>query len=84
MSAGQSLLFYVDFNDLVGSSLYASAIVKSINFEIAETSPVPLPAGFPLLLFGIGALGLMRRRKTRRPPHIPILEPPAKHPRRLL
>lgn len=35
----------------------------SIDLEVAEvTNPVPLPAGLPLLLAGVGAFGLMRRR----------------------
>lgn len=31
--------------------------------KVDELPPVPLPAGFPLLLAGIGALGLLRRKR---------------------
>lgn len=34
----------------------------TITSTIVETNPVPLPAGLPLLVAGLGALGLMRRR----------------------
>lgn len=37
----------------------------TINFSEAVSAPaVPLPAGFPLLLAGLGAFGFMRRRKA--------------------
>ena len=40
----------------------------SLTFDLAGTapppSPVPLPAGLPLLLAGLGGLALLRRRKT--------------------
>ncbi|MEM6636191.1 MAG: VPLPA-CTERM sorting domain-containing protein [Pseudomonadota bacterium] len=39
-------------------NLYDSGAVASVDF-----TPVPLPAGLPLLVAGLGALGLMRRRK---------------------
>ena len=35
--------------------------VTSVSFE-GEPAPIPLPAGLPLLVAGLGALGLMRRR----------------------
>lgn len=40
----------------------------SLTFDLAGTapppSPIPLPAGLPLLLAGLGGLALLRRRKT--------------------
>ncbi|MEP1697342.1 MAG: VPLPA-CTERM sorting domain-containing protein, partial [Paracoccaceae bacterium] len=35
----------------------------SLTFEADSISEVPLPAGFPLLIAGLGALGFMSRRK---------------------
>lgn len=35
------------------------------NFSANEISAVPLPAGLPLLVAGLGALGLIRRRQNR-------------------
>lgn len=33
------------------------------NFRLTELAPVPLPAGLPLLMAGLGMLGLMRHRQ---------------------
>ena len=33
-------------------------------YEIVGASPVPLPATLPLLLAGVAAVGLIRRRKA--------------------
>ncbi|MEP1356065.1 MAG: VPLPA-CTERM sorting domain-containing protein [Tateyamaria sp.] len=49
---------YVTVND---SNVYQS--VRSSNFTWAEVSAVPLPAGLPLLLAGLGALGIASRRR---------------------
>ena len=38
--------------------------VTAISFEGAP-APIPLPAGLPLLVAGLGALGLMKRRAAR-------------------
>lgn len=36
---------------------------SATSFEAGPSSPVPLPAGLPLLLAGLGAVALMRRRR---------------------
>ena len=40
-------------------------ILSSFDFEAATTAPIPLPAGLPLLLAGLGGLAVMKRRKER-------------------
>lgn len=47
-----------DFASLTGA---VDAKVASV---IVATSPVPLPAGFPLLAVGLGAFAIMRRRQA--------------------
>jgi hypothetical protein len=37
--------------------------VFDVNFTVEPTAPVPLPAALPLLLVGVGALGVLRRRR---------------------
>jgi hypothetical protein len=37
----------------------------TVNLTVAEIAAVPLPAGLPLLLAGLGGLALTRKRKTR-------------------
>ena len=38
-------------------------VVFNTNFVVEPTTPVPLPAALPLLVMGLGALGLRRRRR---------------------
>lgn len=66
VSSGQSFFFETDYSVLVGSSIYASALMGSFDFTVATTtppSPVPLPAGFPLLMAGLGAFGFLRKKR---------------------
>lgn len=52
---------------LVGAWMGDSAVVDSgaaYLFQIPQANPVPLPAAAPLMLAGLGALGLRRRRKA--------------------
>ena len=52
--------------DFCSSSSYLLDTTRSKRFAIASlVSTVPLPAGLPLLLAGIGGLGLMARKKRR-------------------
>lgn len=60
VSAGEAFLIAVDFDALVGSSIYASARIGSIDFEIAPA--VPLPAGLPLMIGAFAGLGALRRK----------------------
>ncbi|MEQ8900434.1 MAG: VPLPA-CTERM sorting domain-containing protein [Roseovarius sp.] len=52
----------------LGDGATAGLSAFSLTFDLAGTapppSPVPLPAGLPLLLAGLGGLALLRRRKT--------------------
>lgn len=51
-----------------GFDTFDAGIRKKLNFEITGggPAPVPLPAGAWLVLSGLGALGVARRRKDRR------------------
>lgn len=64
VAAGETFFFHVDFDALIGSSIYASALVKSFDFSVDQAPAVPLPAGMPLLLAGLGGLAVLRRRKS--------------------
>lgn len=62
MGGGKWVIFFhvASFTD------YESAITAKIGKIVVDTggggvSTVPLPAGFPLLLAGMGALGFLRR-----------------------
>jgi hypothetical protein len=60
----------VDFSGLVGGGFTGSAVYQSDQDTLrvagdlrpVTIAPVPLPAGLPLLLVGLGALGFARRR----------------------
>lgn len=45
-----------------GTVQSASGLLASISFS--EVAPVPLPAGLPLLLGGLGMIGFLRRKKA--------------------
>ena len=64
--SGQSFFFAIDYSVFAGSSALASAAVRAFDFTVSTTpppSPVPLPAGFPLLMAGLGAFGLLRKKR---------------------
>ena len=46
----------------IENTYYGNATL-TLDAEAAPPPPVPLPAGLPLLLAGLGALGLLRRRR---------------------
>lgn len=64
VSAGETFFFHVDFDALIGNNIYASALVKSFDFTVDQAPTVPLPAGLPLMLAGLGGLVVLRRRKA--------------------
>lgn len=54
----------IDLTDGVDIFDSNSAVTVSVNYDTVDTPTVPLPAGMPLLLAGLGGLAMMRRRKT--------------------
>ena len=42
----------------------ALEIEALVNFSVPAPAPIPLPAGLPLALAGLGALGVLRLRRT--------------------
>ncbi|MGZ2256910.1 VPLPA-CTERM sorting domain-containing protein [Roseobacter sp. A03A-229] len=63
---------WMDINILVGEGAFGARFaIDSDSIEVAEQndpipSPVPLPAGLPLLLAGLGAFGWVRRGRVAR------------------
>jgi hypothetical protein len=66
-----------DFDTLMDAFLLANEVDMAFNgglvgtfadqnLEIPEVSTTPLPAGLPLFATGLGALGLLSRRKKRK------------------
>jgi hypothetical protein len=46
-----------------GPFIYAQGYLTSVSSQTGAPSVVPVPAGFPLLAAGIGALGVVQRRR---------------------
>ncbi|MFW5426987.1 MAG: hypothetical protein ACKE8G_06090 [Methylophagaceae bacterium] len=62
--AGEALLIDVDFSSLIGSRIYASAILQSLDFSKTAVSAVPIPAA--AFMFAPALLGFLGfRRKVR-------------------
>jgi len=71
LTAGDVFNLAYDFTDRTGfNSIFASATISGLSFSKVVTDPgtnpnaVPLPAGMPLLLAGLGAFAWVRRRQT--------------------
>jgi hypothetical protein len=62
VNSGQVLLINVDFASLIGSSVFASATLQSLDFN--KVSAVPLPSA--IWLFGSAMLGFLTTRKKKR------------------
>ena len=63
-TAGElATLFGQPIPPFAGGGPNTSTAVDLNNLVSIEVSAVPLPAGFPLLLAGLGAFGWMRRRQ---------------------
>jgi len=60
VAAGDTFLINVDFSALTGSSIYASAVLQTLGFEV---STVPLPASVWLFGSALAAVGFFARKK---------------------
>jgi hypothetical protein len=54
-----------EYSFLLRATNFTTASAEGVAV-IANVAPIPLPAGLPLLLLGLGGLGLVRRRQQRR------------------
>lgn len=54
--------YTIGLDAFFGTTLLASTSIDVV-YEIIPVNVVPLPAGFPLLLAGLGAMGLLHRRR---------------------
>jgi len=62
---GSSVLIMISFDDSLGPNPFSAFVdgdVLGASISIASVAPIPLPAGLPLLLTGIGGIALLRRR----------------------
>lgn len=66
-SFGSSVLALISFDDALGANPFASLVdgdFYSASISISNVTPIPLPAGFPLLAAGLGGLLILRRHKA--------------------
>ena len=68
LTQGDTFALAFDFEARTGfSAVFASAAVSGFEFSTigdSSVSAVPLPAGLPLLVAGLGAFGWIRRKQT--------------------
>ena len=58
-------LFSFEKNVGVDDDSFSFGVIRSTSIEWSEVPSVPLPAGLPLLLAGLGVLGIAGRRRRR-------------------
>ena len=63
---GAAVVTFSGFEDLVSLEIDGSAtgftLYDDMHLSLADTAPIPLPAGLPLLAAALGGLALLRRR----------------------
>ncbi len=64
VAAGQTFSIFADISSSSGDAAHLTAVIGALDFTRAQVPSVPLPAGMPLLLAGLGGLVVLRRRRV--------------------